>query len=443
MADSAESDVPRGLNASLDFSENIECPRATSNMNLNLNTVVKDTECRVLNGRKISLKVTVEVSYEVYENIQTDIVNNIEDDYNIQFLKRNVAVNSLLGEGLEQVNVKENIVLDDNEKAWEILSANITMINKDIKLSYNKILAKADVNVNIVYLNEENSVKVSNNLIPVTCFIDIDNLEETAECDTRYLIQNIDIKPNEDNTIFVEMDLQVEATAYANREIELIDDLYSPTVEIQFNCMPISINQSVLNINQEFLIKDTVRMKEFEDATIYNIIPTILIENEVISNDKLIITGMAKVDVVFCDNNTGRVNATVVNIPYEFSHNVPNIRNNSTVNTQIEIVDADCILMPNGDVDITIKTLFGVNIMNNTPINLLDEVNVLEEINNKYSMIIYRVKKGDSLWEIAKRFNSTIEAIVEMNELTDYEANLTIGEQIYIPKYVGKNIQSA
>lgn len=443
VADSAESDIPRSLNTNIDFSESIECSRATSNMNLNLNTVVKNTECRVLNGRKINLKVTVEVSYEVYENIQTDIVSNIEDNYNIQSLKKTVVINSLLGEGSEQVNVKENIILEDNESAQEILSANIEIINKDIKLSYNKILAKADARINIVYLNQENLVKVSNNLIPVTCFIDIDNLEETAECDIRYCIQNMDIKPNEDNTIFVELDLQVEATAYTNREIELIDDLYSPIVELQFNSMPISINQSLLNVNQDFLIRDTVKMKELEDVTIYNSVTTLLIENEVVTNDKLIITGMANVDILYLDNNTGRINATVINIPYEFSHDVSNVKNNGVINTEIEIVDTDCIIMPNGDIDVSIKTIFGINIMNSASINVLDEINVLEEINSNYSIIIYRIKKGDTLWKIAKRFNSTIDAIVEMNELTDYEENLTIGEQIYIPRYVGKYSQSA
>ena len=49
-------------------------------------------------------------------------------------------------------------------------------------------------------------------------------------------------------------------------------------------------------------------------------------------------------------------------------------------------------------------------------------------------MVIYFVKPGDTLWNIAKKFGSTVEAIVRVNGIEDVN-NLTIGRQLFIPRY--------
>ena len=54
-----------------------------------------------------------------------------------------------------------------------------------------------------------------------------------------------------------------------------------------------------------------------------------------------------------------------------------------------------------------------------------------------YSVIIYVVKTGDTLWKIAKRFGSTVDDIVRVNGI-ERPDKLNIGEKIYIPKYVLK-----
>ena len=54
-----------------------------------------------------------------------------------------------------------------------------------------------------------------------------------------------------------------------------------------------------------------------------------------------------------------------------------------------------------------------------------------------YSVVIYVVKSGDTLWKIAKRFGSTVDDIARVNGM-ERPDKLNIGEKIYIPKYVLK-----
>ena len=49
-------------------------------------------------------------------------------------------------------------------------------------------------------------------------------------------------------------------------------------------------------------------------------------------------------------------------------------------------------------------------------------------------MILYIAKPGDSLWKIAKKFNSTVDELARMNGIEN-ENEIIIGQKIYIPKF--------
>ena len=87
-------------------------------------------------------------------------------------------------------------------------------------------------------------------------------------------------------------------------------------------------------------------------------------------------------------------------------------------------------------------------ISNNVNINIIDNIQIKDknEENDDYdSLILYIVKPGDTLWRIAKNFNSTIDDIARMNGIEDTN-KIDVGQKIYIPKfnYIKKeNIQNA
>ena len=50
-------------------------------------------------------------------------------------------------------------------------------------------------------------------------------------------------------------------------------------------------------------------------------------------------------------------------------------------------------------------------------------------------MVIYFVKPNDTLWEIAKKFRSTVDDIARVNKIEDIN-KIYPGQQLFIPKYV-------
>ena len=60
----------------------------------------------------------------------------------------------------------------------EILKAQVCLVDKDIKISYNKVLTKSEAEIRIMYLTEDNRINTINYKIPVVGFIDIQNVSE-------------------------------------------------------------------------------------------------------------------------------------------------------------------------------------------------------------------------------------------------------------------------
>ena len=55
-----------------------------------------------------------------------------------------------------------------------------------------------------------------------------------------------------------------------------------------------------------------------------------------------------------------------------------------------------------------------------------------EEVKKKSSITIYVVGKGDTLWELAKKYRTTMDDIIKLNELEDPDY-LVPGQKLLIP----------
>ena len=218
------NDSVRGLNTSLDFSENINVPNCQEGMNAITEIKVKSIDCKVLNGRKIGIKATLEIYLKIYSNEDVEVINEVQNANNIQILKEDLKVNSLIGQGNTKISAKDNIAIDAMDNLAEILKCNINMVDKDIKTSYNKVLTKSEVEVKIIYLTEDNRINTITSRIPVVGFIDIPNVMDENTCDVNYEIKNVIIKPNsqEEHSICVEVEIEVTCSVYEEKNLNLI-----------------------------------------------------------------------------------------------------------------------------------------------------------------------------------------------------------------------------
>ena len=146
-------------------------------------------------------------------------------------------------------------------------------------------------------------------------------------------------------------------------------------------------------------------------------------------------------------NHIGKINKRKVkkalesanknSIPYVIILGQNEIDTNTNIDTGIEVGLQNFVVTSDESIDIKIDLIFKVSMSNNSRINVIDGVEIDENKNiYKYSMVIYFVKPGDSLWKIAKKFGSTVSAIAEVNNIEQVD-NISVGQQLFIPRYNG------
>lgn len=435
LADGSTDNI-RGLNTGLDFSETINIPELETGMNVDVLPKIKFIECKVLNGRKIGIKVTLEVSMKVYSKESVEIVTGLNDE-NIQVLSQNMKVNSLLGDGATKAFVKENVAIPSTDNLAEILNMQISLVDKDIKISYNKVLAKSEVEIKMAYLTEDGRICKTEARLPIVGFIDMPNIKEENICETSYMTRNILVKPNaiEEHSVYIELEVEISCMAYEEREIRTIQDMYCPGQKMDFNrTMVNTINdkqckRSICNIREK------VNVPELENGTIVDVGINPIINKENRLNGKVVFEGEIELNFIFTDNSAVGVNSKKVNVPFE--QTVDGIPENCKTDTNIE-VNSQEFLNQAGVVSVNLDLNFETNSYRSAAIPVINDISAQDEEDMQdYSVIIYVVKAGDTLWKIAKRFGSTVDDIVRVNGIGRPD-RINVGEKIYIPRYVLK-----
>lgn len=426
----------RGISTNLDFTQIVELENCQNGMNMTSNIVIQSMEANVLNGRKLALKAILDANFKVYSNSNIDIIKEINSECNLQKLSNIIDVNSLIGYGTTKAYAKETVSIDKIDNLAEILKVDINITNKDTKISYNKALVKADAKVKIMYLTEDNRINSIETSIPVMGFIDIPNINEQNDCNTEYELKNIVIKPNseEEHSVFIEAEIELTCFAFERKTIEVIEDLYGLDKNLIFSKEQAN---TVCNKNtfQDILtIKEKIAASEITGNKIYDVSIIPHINKQKILSGKILYEGEISISILFNSEINNHVDTKNIILPFDFSIDTPEVSSNSSVNLKIDILNQNFIIMQDGYIDTQIDMKFMVDVANFRSINLIDNIEIQDiESDDSYSMIVYFVKPGDTLWNIAKKFRSTTEDISRVNEIEN-QNNIQIGKQLFIPR---------
>lgn len=430
----------RSLNTSVDFTKTLEFDGCSNGMDIDEMLNIKNIECKVINSRKVNVRAFLDLSVKVYSNDNVEIINDVNSIDGIQVLNNSLEINSLIGRGSTRAFAKDTITIDNVDNLAEILNSDINIINKDVKMSYNKILAKADLQVKIMYLTEDNRIRTITNDIPVMGFVDMPNVSDTNICNTKCKLKNVILKPNsvEEHSISAEIEVEINCYVYEPKRINVIQDLYSPTSNVQFSKRNITALVNTGNMNEVCNIQEQLSVPEIGSNKIYDVQVRANLQKEDITNGRVTLEGEVELELLYESNASSRLESKIMKMPFNHSINNDNINEFTTLDTSIEIRTQNFVVLNDGNIDAKVELQFELMISKNEKINVIDNIEVDDKKEcNGYSMVIYFVKPKDTLWEIAKKFDSTIEEIVRVNDIEDAN-KIMPGQQLFIPRYCNR-----
>lgn len=188
-------------------------------------------------------------------------------------------------------------------------------------------------------------------------------------------------------------------------------------------------------------ISERLRIEELEDRNMIDVdvIPNMIKQN--IMGDKVMYNGELDLRFMLMGEDL-QIMMKRESIPFEYILDNISDSDNINIRMNVEIANQDFIIQEGGEVLANIQMRMNTMLDRNININTIDEVQTNGEREEQdYSIIMYIVKKDDSLWKIAKIFGSTVDDIARVNGIED-ENTIFPGQKLFIPRYKRKGMSS-
>lgn len=431
------------LEANSDFREEIEIDGITEEMVGEVSSNLEYIEYEQEDERKVSLRALVNILGRVYAINTAEIIKDIKEGVNLQVLKEKIQYNDILGREESHALIKDAFeVGEDQPSIEEILKIDLHPYEKEYSISADRIILSGVVESSIIYFggNKLNSVKRE---IPFTHFIDIEDIQPDSKCEIDMDVADGEYQLKESlegdlRIIDLEAKLKFSAKLYDNREKEVIVDAYSTSNQLNLQTEEIAIIENIKDIVVREEISKDLSGKGFQE--IYAIEgETSIIDHQYVE-DKIMAEGILTLNIYYLEEDTGSIGTLKEEIPFKSYITTEELQKGVVINIKTNLEELDYGLREDVlSIKASIKNHIFINRERKiTIVSQIEETDELIDKKNRPSIIIYMVQKDDSLWDIAKRYNTTVEEIVLANNVISPNT-LMPGEKIIIEKKVDIN----
>lgn len=409
----------KSLINNFDFLESIEDSRINSKDEIEYSSKLLKSDTKILNERKINTSVELEIIIQGFKFEEVEIISNLEDG-NIEKLEKTILTRRFINSNFTKTTISEDVNFPETAKNVEILKSNLSITNIEKKISYNKVLAKAEAEIKILYLCE-NKIKKFVTKIPVMSFIEMEEVKEENIIDLNYKTRRFMITNNisEKGSIGCDLEFEINCSMYEKKEINLIQDLYSLEKDVNFSKQEVNMECIAENQNEIFEFNEKVNIEGVKEIHDYEYC---LKKLEMSSNRNC--EGSLNIVVYYCKEENNNLMMKTIEVPFILK----NVSDTSKFNVSFcEVKTSNNEVMCNFKIESTENIKY-------EKVEILNECELVDcKAENNYSMIIYFVKPNDTIWNIAKNFKVSMEQIINLNNISEPE-KIKAGEKLYIMK---------
>lgn len=436
------------VDASTDFREEIQVENVDEKMSAEIKANVEHIDYSLTDDLRISVKTVLDIASKAVLDNSIDIVKDIKGVEGLQMLKENIKCNDILGINSSSTLVKEAFELEGSmPDIVDILRVDVKTHEKETKVVDDKVIVAGVISCSIMYFgdDEENKVNYLSHEIPFTHFVEIPGAIKDMNCKLKLQANEVNYDIKEDingdiRIIDIESTVKIEAKVYKQVEKEVTVDTYSTNKKFDVKKQEVMVTENIGQNTSKEQINGTIDVAVDREVikNIFNMNGRPVVTDYRLIESKVIIEGLLELDMLYLAESDNEIKDIRQEIPFKAYVDIEGI--NDTMEVEVENMLEDIsykqISSHEVEVDAVIKNFVSVNRIKK--INIVTEAVESDEAldkNSRPSITIYIVQKDDTLWDIAKRYNTTVEELINSNDILTPE-NIMPGEKIIIEKNI-------
>lgn len=414
------------------FSKYAELNTVFDNAYLCCSAKTEYMNCRAVSKRRVDVHGAVGIRFKVVGNKSSTIISDACGE-GIQLKRKGLEIDDVaaVATKLFEISQVENVG-DSNAGIGKVIDVFASPILHECKIIKGKILLKGELAIRVLYCSDNDN----NETCTFCCNIPFNEIIEAAavtdECkvDVKFHVTRISAEPKTDNDgeyRYMNMNAEVLAlvTAYAKQSINVVTDAYSTDTEIDARYTPMEFIKLESVLNENILCKQSLDVSSMKPQKLFAFsvsAPESICTSE---NDKVIVRGKVPVNLIVIDAEGVPV-LCEREAEFDFSKVVGD---GSTLECMPQVTLGGCSanLTGDGKVDFKAEIFINATVTKKIREKVLTSIEIEEgkgKKDKKPAIVIYFCTGGESVWDIARKYNTTVEDIMQENELSaDYLEN--------------------
>ncbi|MDR1364594.1 MAG: DUF3794 domain-containing protein [Oscillospiraceae bacterium] len=431
-----EKNTVRSYNAEIQFSQSFDLKIAPEQAVSVFEIKSEYTNCRAISPRRIDIHGAFTLGAKIYGKKIAEVTTDVLAD-DIQQQKKTTDASELVTLAQQQFTVNEVFDLGSEKPIVEsIVRTQANFNGLEVSSASGRVNIKGFITFKVLYISdlETGELESVDYDIPISQTIDTSGVTELSECAVipEIISENEKIdsgSENESNLINTEIKIMFTLLIFEDKEIESVSDVYSTNFEID-------------------PIKTTVALSKFSgtSADVFTHKYVIDIDNKISKildvwsddvrvsynqNDGSGISAKIEISILALDSDFSPIylereiefkKETPVNLGKLLSSTNENSDFSNKIFLKPEISLINSRLTSENQINISFEINIISNVFNDIKISNVSEITADESrIRSKddSALTVYYASKGEKIWDIARRYGTTIDKIKDENEI-DY-----------------------
>ena len=381
--------------------------------------------CRATSPRRVDIKAMMTFVCNAVCKREENVLSYASGS-GIQALKKDFDFSDLKVVSEKSFNLTEVIELGSSKPVISrILNSSAYILVSSKKIINNKMLLKGDCYIKTYYISEnENDIECAEHSIPVSQIIEVEGINDS--CDT-----NIDVNitacesvakvDSSGDTRLIDMNLRVSVKvfAYESKSVSLITDAFSTECEIKNSFKHINILTNNTDFENSFVNKVVLESIGVSVEKIKAVWCDELKYSTSLKNNVCMINGNYQANIIYIDSEkqTGIIRKPV---DFEYKADLKTPASGIICRSSLQLCACSCSASGESKLELKTEMMITGKIFSTETVRYISEIDLSDkagEFDGKCALTIYFCDANEKVWDIAKRYKTTAEAILNENEL--------------------------
>ena len=394
---------------------------------------MEDLSLHIINSRKLNVKSIVEFSASVDDVVQIPLPMQWKGDLEVSEKHRKVTLTSLGVHKKDTLRKKEEFTLPSNmPNIREILWSDLEVRGLEARADEGKVSVKGELFIFLLYAEDEaNPLQWLERVVPFSGEVRCTGCKSDMipYIDMSMQQTNLEVKPDEDGeerTIQIDWVLELDMKIYQESTQQLLTDVYTPLKECVLERKSQTLEHLLIKNDAKCRIQDRVPIQEAQGKIlqICHSEGVVTIDHVEMVENGMKVDGILALRILYCISDDEMPFYSVETaIPFSRTIEAEGIGRDCVYQMQAGIDQLGTAMLDSNEIEVRAILNLDVVVLRQWKEPLITQITAhdldMEMLEKMPGIVCYMVQPQDSLWDVAKKFYTTVEEIKKLNELEE------------------------